>query len=82
VALPLHKARWVVSQNTACGAKVHVYDPDNDRPLYTAVNAAHVNDITVVKAIPIELGATYMLDLGYHDYGWWARLAIPMGSPL
>src|SRR6266567_9187661 len=26
------------------------------------------------KAMPIEPGATYVYDLGYYDYGWWARL--------
>jgi len=24
--------------------------------------------------MPIEAGATYVFDLGYYDYGWWARL--------
>jgi IS4 transposase len=24
--------------------------------------------------MPIEPGATYVYDLGYYDYGWWARL--------
>ena len=24
--------------------------------------------------MPIEPGATYVFDLGYYDYGWWARL--------
>jgi hypothetical protein len=26
------------------------------------------------KAMPIEAGATYVYDLGYYDYGWWAEL--------
>jgi IS4 transposase len=29
---------------------------------------------TAAKAIPIEAGATYVFDLGYYDYGWWAAL--------
>jgi hypothetical protein len=24
--------------------------------------------------MPIEAGATYVFDLGYYDYGWWATL--------
>jgi hypothetical protein len=24
--------------------------------------------------MPIEAGATYVFDLGYYDYGWWAKL--------
>ena len=39
-----------------------------------AVTAANVNDITAAKARPIEAGASYVFDLGYYDYGWWAKL--------
>ena len=42
-------------------------------PLYLMVTAANVNDITAAKAMPIEAGATYVFDLGYYDYGWWAK---------
>ena len=35
---------------------------------------ANVNDITAAKEMPIEPGATYVFDLGYYDYGWWATL--------
>jgi len=57
------------------GAKAHiVYDPNADRPVYFAVTPANVNDITAAKAMPIEAGATYVYDLGYYDYGWWAGL--------
>ena len=38
------------------------------------VTASNVNDITVGKEMPIEPGATYVFDLGYYDYGWWATL--------
>lgn len=68
-------AEWARFSAGVCGAKVHViYDPDADCPLYAAVSAANVNDITVAKAMPIEPGATYVFDLGYYDYGWWAEL--------
>ena len=57
------------------GAKAHiVYDPNADRPVYFAVTPAKVNDITAAKAMPIEPGATYVYDLGYYDYSWWAGL--------
>ena len=59
-----------------CGAKAHIiYDPDADQPLYLMVTAANVNDITAAQQMPIEAGATYVFDLGYYDYGWWAKLA-------
>jgi transposase len=68
-------AEWARFSARACGAKLHVvYDPDADRPLYAAVSTARTNDITVAKTMPIEAGATYVFDLGYYDYGWWARL--------
>ena len=37
-------------------------------------HAAKVNDITAAQAMPIEPGATYVFDLGYYDYAWWAKL--------
>jgi len=66
---------WARFSAKACGAKLHVvYDPDADRPIYTAVTAARVNDITAAHAMPIEAGATYVFDLGYYDYAWWAKM--------
>ncbi len=38
------------------------------------MTAARVNDITAAKEMPIEAGATYVYDLGYYDYAWWAKL--------
>ncbi|MBV8578020.1 MAG: IS4 family transposase, partial [Acetobacteraceae bacterium] len=36
---------------------------------------ARVNDISAAKdLLPIEPGATYVFDLGYYDFGWWAKL--------
>jgi Transposase DDE domain len=58
-----------------CGAKLHViYDPAADRPIYAAITPARVNDITAAQQMPIEPGATYVFDLGYYDFGWWAKL--------
>lgn len=66
---------WARFSKGVCGAKAHViYDPDADLPLYLEVTPARVNDITAAKAMPIEPGATYVFDLGYYDYGWWASL--------
>ncbi len=66
---------WAQFSTGVCGAKMHViYNPDADCPIYAAVTAANVNDITAAKAMPITAGATYVFDLGYYDYGWWAKL--------
>src|SRR5512144_1818616 len=66
---------WARFSAGVCGAKAHViYDPDADRPIYAAVSAANVNDITAAQAMPIVAGATYVFDFGYYDYGWWAKM--------
>lgn len=68
-------SEWAHFSTKACGAKVHViYDADAGRPVYAAVTAAKVNDISAAQAMPIEAGATYVFDLGYYDYGWWAKM--------
>jgi IS4 transposase len=66
---------WARFSSGVCGAKAHViYDADAGCPVYMAVSAANVNDITAAQAMPIEAGASYVFDLGYYDYGWWAAL--------
>ena len=66
---------WAKFSTSVCGAKAHViYDPDGDRPIYAAVTAARVNDITAAHEMPIEPGATYVFDLGYYDFAWWQRM--------
>jgi IS4 transposase len=66
---------WATFSADVFGAKAHiVYDPNADRPICFAVTPANVNDITAAKAVPIEPGATYVYDLGYYDYGWWAKI--------
>jgi hypothetical protein len=74
VRLNARSAEWARFSTALCGAKVHViYDAHADRPIYAAVSAANVNDITAARQMPIEPGATYVFDLGYYDYAWWAQ---------
>lgn len=69
------RSEWAQFSSGVCGAKVHViYDADADCPIYASVSTAKLNDITAAQQMPIEPGATYVFDLGYYDYGWWARL--------
>jgi IS4 transposase len=57
------------------GAKAHiVYDPDADCPIHAVITPQNVNDISAAKIMPIKAGATYVFDLGYYDYSWWAEL--------
>lgn len=66
---------WATFSADVFGAKAHiVYDPNADRPVYFAVTPANVNDVTAAKVMPIEAGVTYVYDLGYYDYRWWAVL--------
>ena len=75
IRLNEHSAGWARFSAGVCGAKVHViYDADADRPIYAAISAANVNDVTVAQQMPIEPGATYVFDLGYYDYAWWHEL--------
>jgi hypothetical protein len=67
--------QWARFSADVCGAKAHfIYDPDLGCPIYHAVTAANINDIVAAKEMPIEAGATYVFDLGYYDYAWWAKL--------
>jgi hypothetical protein len=75
IRLSERSASWARFSAGVCGAKMHViYDADADQPIYASVSAANLNDITAAKSMPIEPGATYVFDLGYYDYAWWAAL--------
>ena len=66
---------WAQFSCKMAAAKLHViYDPDADQPIYAALTPARVNDITAAHDMPFEPGATYVFDLGYYDYAWWAKL--------
>jgi hypothetical protein len=66
---------WARFSKGVAGAKAHIiYDPDAETPLYLEVTPARVNDITAAQAMPVEPYATYVFDLGYYHYAWWAKL--------
>ena len=57
------------------GVKLHVvYDPAAQLPTYFAVTPARRNDIVAARDMPILAGASYVFDLAYYDFGWWAKL--------
>ena len=67
-------ADWAQFSAGVCGVKAHIiYDPHADRPVYFAVTPSNVNDITAAQAMPIVPGASYVFDLGYYQYSWWAQ---------
>ena len=67
---------WAHFQNGKVAAKVHVvYDPKAQVPTFYELTSGNTNDITVAKAaVPIEAGVTYVFDLGYYDFKFWADL--------
>ncbi|MGB7042534.1 MAG: IS4 family transposase [Xanthobacteraceae bacterium] len=78
---------WARFSAKVCGVKLHVVDDaDAARPIgacpraglrpdpWAAITPARTNDITPAQAMPIMPGATYVFDLGYYDYAWWAKL--------
>ena len=75
VALSGPGAAWARGARGQTAAKLHlVYDPYLAVPLGAKITPATVNDITPAKALEIEPGTTYVFDLAYYDYAWWARL--------
>ena len=66
---------WAHYDTTCDGMKLHVvYDPDAAVPVYFAVSPARENDMVQANAAPIEAGATYVFDMGYPSFTWWAKL--------
>lgn len=75
IRLNLLSANWARFSAEVCGVKAHViYDANGGHPVYLDVTPERVNDITAAQQMPIEAKATYVFDLGYYDYGWWAKL--------
>ncbi len=55
--------------------KLHVaYDPNGDIPMAMTMTGQRTNDIVPAKVMPIEPGMTYVFDLAYYDFAWWAAL--------
>lgn len=66
---------WVDTVKGARAIKLHiVFDPRVDAPLAATFTGQRINDITPAKAMPIEPGMTYVFDLAYYDFAWWAEL--------
>ena len=75
VSLSELSRRWAHFSAKLCGAKAHiVFDPDAGLPVFNIVTPARTTDLTAIRQMPIEADATYVFDLGYYDYGWWAAL--------
>lgn len=68
-------ADWTKAHKTTYRGKVHiVHDMHAGIPVRAVVTPSKTGDISVAKAMPVERGATYVFDMGYYDFGWWATL--------
>lgn len=66
---------WLQAQQGRFALKLHIaFDPATLNPLDAVVTDQAVSDITPAKAMPITPGMTYVFDLAYYDFAWWARL--------
>jgi len=66
---------WLDTVNGHRAVKLHVvHEPRGDIPLRAAVTGQKVNDIIPARAMEIEPGMTYVFDLAYYDFAWWAEL--------
>ncbi len=66
---------WLDTVSGHRAVKLHVcYDPVAAAPLRADLSDQRVNDITPAKAMPIEAGMTYVFDLAYYNFAWWAEL--------
>lgn len=55
--------------------KLHVcYDPHADAPLAMTLTGQKTNDIVPARAVEIVPGVTYVFDLAYYDFAWWAQI--------
>lgn len=76
VSLNNLSSTWASYDAHGAGAKLHVvFDPNAQTPVHFAVTPQRNSDINAAKSMPIETGATYVFDLGYYDFAWWATLA-------
>jgi IS4 transposase len=68
-------SEWSRFSTHLLGVKAHIlYDAKAERPAFFAITPARTNDIKAAWEMPIEPGATYVFDLGYYHYKYWAAL--------
>jgi len=75
--IPLNGNRfaWAQANARTRGLKLHLlHDPRQGRPVWFEVTSARVDDVVAGRAVPFELGATYVFDKGYTDYRWWSDI--------
>ena len=75
IPLPGPMEDWKAGACRSPAVKLHMaYDPAAAAPLEAAATSSLVNDITPAKTLEIETDATYVFDLGYYSFDWWADI--------
>jgi len=68
-------AGWLSAVKGHRAVKLHIaYDPATATPMRAQLSDQRVNDITPAKHMPITPGMTYVFDMAYYDFAWWAKL--------
>jgi hypothetical protein len=68
-------SQWARFSADLLGVKAHIiFDETAERPTFFAVTPARASDIKAAWEMPIDPGATYVFDLGYYHYKYWAVL--------
>ena len=66
---------WADYEAHGALVKLHVdFDADREVPANFAITPARTSDVSMARVMPVEEGATYVFDLGYYDFSWWAQL--------
>jgi len=75
IKLGMSSKEWAQFSDKYSCAKGHfVYDPDDNIPVYFAITKGKTTDMKAARNMPIEAGATYVFDMGYYGFDWWAKL--------
>ena len=75
IKLGLSSKEWAqFSRKYSCAKGHFVYDPDENIPVYFAITKGKTADMTAARKMPIEAGVTYVFDMGYYGFDWWAKL--------
>lgn len=75
IQLSSTRSGWADMVKDHRAIKLHIgYDPHESMPLTATITGQKTNDITPAKAIEIEPGMTYVFDLAYYDFAWWAKI--------
>lgn len=75
--IPLRDQRfgWAEADARVRGLKLHVgYDPRGELVDWLDISSPKVSDIRAARDMPLRKGATYVMDKGYLDFGWWSRI--------